>query len=114
VRLPAELALGADLARDPGHLRGELVELVGHAVEDRGDLVHQRVAGGREPSAEVAAADSGETGKKLLKGRSVEPGPLVNVCHRCSPILACGGEIVRTDCYTIAACLRADAAKLAL
>jgi hypothetical protein len=31
--LPAELALGADLARDAGHLVGERVELVDHRVD---------------------------------------------------------------------------------
>src|SRR5205823_13023446 len=55
VRLAAELALGADLARDAGHLRGEGAELVHHGVDGvlqledlaldvHGDLL-RRVAG---------------------------------------------------------------------
>ena len=35
LRLPAELALGADLAGDAGHLRGEDVHLLDHRVDDR-------------------------------------------------------------------------------
>ena len=31
--LAAELAFGADLARDAGHLRGEAVELIDHRVD---------------------------------------------------------------------------------
>jgi hypothetical protein len=33
LRLAAELALGADLARDAGHFRGEAVELIDHGVD---------------------------------------------------------------------------------
>jgi hypothetical protein len=85
VGLAAQLPLGADLAGDPGHLGGELIELVDHAVEHGRDLVDQRVAGEREPRAEVAAAHRGESRKQLLKCRPVETRPLmVNVCHRLS------------------------------
>src|SRR5690606_28979714 len=33
LRLPAELALGADLARDARHFRGEAAQLIGHRVD---------------------------------------------------------------------------------
>ena len=39
VGLAAELAFGADLARDPGHLRGEGVELVDHRVDRVGQAL---------------------------------------------------------------------------
>ena len=85
VGLPAELPVGADLAGDPGHLGGELVQLVDHAVEHGRDLVDERVTGGRQARAEVAAAHRGQPREQLLKRRPVETRPLVfNVCHRLS------------------------------
>ena len=56
-RLAAELALGADLAGDPGDLGGEQRELVDHAVEHGGDLVEQRVAHLGQAGGEVAVPD---------------------------------------------------------
>ena len=47
LRLAAELALGADLAGDPGHLRGEHAELLDHRVDDVGRL--QELAFQRAP-----------------------------------------------------------------
>ncbi len=40
LRLPAELALGADLPRHPGHFGGETIELVHHGIDGVLELEH--------------------------------------------------------------------------
>ena len=73
-------------------------------VEHARDLVDQRVAGGREAGAEVAAAHRHEPGEQLLKGRPVETWPLlVNVCHRLSRSWTEVEHPVAIDRYTIVA-----------
>src|SRR5262249_14444340 len=74
--LPAELAVGADLAGYPRHLGGEPVQLVDHAVEDDRDLIQERIIGSRQPHAEVAVAYRREAGEQLLQARLIQPGLL--------------------------------------
>ena len=65
LRLTAEGALGAHLARHPRDLGGEQGQLVHHAVEDRGDVTEQALAVGRQPGAEVPVPDGGQAGRQL-------------------------------------------------
>jgi hypothetical protein len=73
--LPAELAVHADLAGDPGHLRGEHGQLLVHGIEHSGDLVHDRIVTHGQPSAEVATPYRRQPGQQLLQlsviGRTV-------------------------------------------
>jgi hypothetical protein len=59
VRLNAQGSLGADLARDPGHLRGERAELLHHGVD--GVLELEDLAAGRDVDVlgQVALGDRG-------------------------------------------------------
>ena len=72
VGLAAEAPLTANLAGHPGHFGGEEIELVGHAVEHGGDLVHQRIAGLQQPGAEVPATHRGQARQELLQSRLVQ------------------------------------------
>ena len=74
LRLAAELAFGADLARHAGHFRGEAVELLDHRVHDLADaqeLAAQRAAVDldRHALGEVALGDradhAGDFGGRL-------------------------------------------------
>ena len=56
-RLAAELALGADLARDAAHLRGEGVELIDHRVDGVLQLEDLAFDVDRDLAREVAARD---------------------------------------------------------
>ena len=65
LRLAAELAFGADLARDARHLRGEHAELLDHGVDDGGraqELALERPAVDVEPHRlqQVALRDRGD------------------------------------------------------
>ena len=73
LRLAAKLALGADLAGDAGHLRGEHVELLDHRVDDLGgaqELAFQRPAVDVEAhrAQKVALGDGGD-GAGDFRGR---------------------------------------------
>ena len=59
LRLAAELAFGADLARDARHLRGEHAELLDHRVDD----------GGRLQELALAAAGRRRRGARSAAGR---------------------------------------------
>ena len=59
VRLPAELALGADLLRDARDLRGERVELVDHLVDDVLDLENLAFDVDGDLLRQVAVGDRG-------------------------------------------------------
>ena len=59
LRLAAELAVGADLARDPRHLGGERVELVDHRVEGVLQLQDLALDVDRDLAREVAVGDGG-------------------------------------------------------
>ena len=65
--LAAEPALGAHLPGHPGHLGGDQRELLVHAVEHGGDLVHERVIGRGQAGAEVPAAHRGQPGQQPLQ-----------------------------------------------
>ena len=84
LRLAAELALGADLARDARHLVGEGRELVDHRVDGRADaeeLAPHRLALDlqRHLLRQVAVGDRVDHARDL-GGRTDEV-----VDHRCSP-----------------------------
>ena len=73
LRLAAKLALGADLAGDAGHLRGEHVELLDHRVDDLGgaqELAFQRPAVDVEAhrAQKIALGDGGD-GAGDFRGR---------------------------------------------
>jgi hypothetical protein len=57
--LAAELALGADLARDAGHLAGEGVELIDHRVDGVLELEDLALHVDGDLLAEVAVGDRG-------------------------------------------------------
>src|SRR5690606_23283237 len=57
--LPAELALGADLARDARHFAGEAVELVDHRVDGVLELENLALHVDRDLLRQVAAGDGG-------------------------------------------------------
>ena len=59
LRLAAELAFGADLAGDAGHLGGEGVELVDHRIERVFQLENFAAHVDRDLAREVAAGDGG-------------------------------------------------------
>jgi hypothetical protein len=62
------------------------VEVVRHPVEDRGDLVHQRVAGLRQAGTEIAPAYRRQPGEQLLEPGLVEPRiGLDRVSHQALP-----------------------------
>ena len=62
----AELALGADLARDARHLGDEAVELVDHAVDRVLELEHLALDVGRDLLAQVAVGDRADHALHLV------------------------------------------------
>src|SRR6202022_1295920 len=59
LRLAAELALGADLARDARHFRGERIELVHHGVDGVLELENFAPHIDGDLAGKVAAGDRG-------------------------------------------------------
>ena len=62
-----ELALGADLARNPGHLGDEAVELVDHRVDRALQIEHLAADVGRDLLAEVAVGDRADDALHLAR-----------------------------------------------
>src|SRR5207245_2101516 len=107
--LPAELALGADLARDAGHLGGEGVELIDHRVDGVLELENLALDVDGDLPGEVTVGDGGGDVRDVADLVGELTGHQVDVVGEVFPGAGDSGDLRLSTELALSAHLASDA-----